>query len=130
MIDDPPSGPYEDEPRRSPALARPYAWTEGRTAPSVEIAIEALVETTAAGRAEAAYQTSSALAEVSELCVRPRSLMEIAALLALPLGVVRVLVSDLMQDDLVIVRDTLSDTSSWDERHDLMERVLHGLRDL
>ncbi|WIX90073.1 DUF742 domain-containing protein [Amycolatopsis sp. DG1A-15b] len=126
MIDDPPG----DEPRRSPALARPYAWTEGRTAPSVEIAVEALVETTADGRAEAVYQTSSALAEVLELCVRPRSLMEIAALLGLPLGVVRVLVSDLMQDYLVIVRDTLSDTATWDERHDLMERVLHGLRDL
>ncbi|MEU4520630.1 DUF742 domain-containing protein [Amycolatopsis sp. NPDC024027] len=126
MTDDPPG----DEPRRSPALARPYAWTEGRTAPAVEIAVEALVETTADGRAEAVYQTSSALSEVLELCVRPRSLMEIAALLGLPLGVVRVLVSDLMQDYLVIVRDTLSDTATWDERHDLMERVLHGLRDL
>lgn len=126
MIDD----PHGDEPRRSPALARPYAWTEGRTAPTVEIAVEALVETTADGRAEAGYQTSSAVAEVLELCVRPRSLMEIAALLALPLGVVRVLVSDLMQDYLVIVRDTLSDNATWDERHDLMERVLHGLRDL
>ncbi|WP_410639116.1 DUF742 domain-containing protein [Amycolatopsis sp. lyj-346] len=127
MIEDPPSG---DEPRRSPALARPYAWTEGRTAPSVEIAVEALVETTADGRAEAVYQPSSALAEVLELCVRPRSVLEIAALLALPLGVVRVLVSDLLPDNLVIVRDTLSDTAGWDERHDLMERVLHGLRDL
>ncbi|MET8853124.1 DUF742 domain-containing protein [Amycolatopsis sp. NPDC004625] len=126
MIDDPPG----DEPRRSAALARPYAWTEGRTAPAVEIAVEALVETTGDGRAEAAYLTSSAQAEVLELCIRPRSLMEIAALLALPLGVVRVLVSDLMQDSLVIVRDTLSDTATWDERHDLMERVLHGLRDL
>ncbi|MBE8518532.1 DUF742 domain-containing protein [Amycolatopsis sp. H6(2020)] len=126
MIDD----PHGDEPRRSPALARPYAWTEGRTTPAVDIAVEALVETTADGRAEAVYQTSSALAEVLELCVRPRSLMEIAALLALPLGVVRVLVSDLMQDNLVIVRDTLSDTATWGERHDLMERVLHGLRDL
>ncbi|MDX3193511.1 DUF742 domain-containing protein [Streptomyces sp. MN03-5084-2B] len=122
--------PRGDEPRRSPALARPYAWTEGRTAPSVEIAVEALVETTDEGRAEAVYQTSSASAEVLELCLRPRSLMEIAALLALPLGVVRVLVSDLMEDYLVIVRDTLSDTATWDERHDLMERVLHGLRDL
>jgi len=122
--------PRGDEPRRSPALARPYAWTEGRTAPSVEIAVEALVETTDEGRAEAVYQTSSASAEVLELCLRPRSLMEIAALLALPLGVVRVLVSDLMQDNLVIVRDTLSDTATWGERHDLMERVLHGLRDL
>jgi hypothetical protein len=129
VIDEPP-GEYGDEPRRSPALARPYAWTEGRTTPAVDIAVEALVETTAMGRAEAAYQTSSALAQVTELCARPRSLMEIAALLALPLGVVRVLVSDLMQDNLVIVRDTLSDTSTWDERHDLMERVLHGLRDI
>ncbi|MEU0533334.1 DUF742 domain-containing protein [Amycolatopsis tolypomycina] len=126
MTDD----PAGDEPRRSPALARPYAWTEGRTAPAVDIAVEALVETTADGRAEAVYQTSSASAEVLELCLRPRSLMEIAALLVLPLGVVRVLVSDLMQDDLVVVRDTLSDTAGWDERHDLMERVLHGLRDL
>ncbi|SEF19691.1 Protein of unknown function [Amycolatopsis pretoriensis] len=130
MIDDPPPGPYGEEPRRSASLARPYAWTEGRTAPAVEIAVEALVETTAAGRAEAGYLGSSALAEVTELCLRPRSLMEIAALLSLPLGVVRVLVADLMQDHLVIVRDTLSDTSTWDERHDLMERVLHGLRDL
>ncbi|WP_103353413.1 DUF742 domain-containing protein [Amycolatopsis sp. CA-128772] len=130
MIDDPPPGPHGDEPRRSPALARPYAWTEGRTAPAVEIAVEALVETTMAGLAEAGYLTSSAQAEVLELCVRPRSLMEIAALLALPLGVVRVLVPDLMQDNLVIVRDTLSETATWDERHDLMERVLHGLRDL
>jgi hypothetical protein len=130
VIDDPPPGPYGEEPRRSASLARPYSWTEGRTAPTVEIAVEALVESTAAGRAEGAYLTSSALAEVIELCLRPRSLMEIAALLALPLGVVRVLVSDLMQDNLVIVRDTLSDTSTWDERHDLMERVLHGLRDL
>jgi hypothetical protein len=56
--------------------------------------------------------------------------MEIAALLSLPLGVVRVLVADLLEDRLVIVRDTLSDTSSWGERHDLMERVLHGLKDL
>jgi hypothetical protein len=119
-----------EEPRRSPALARPYAWTEGRTAPAVDIAVEALVETTAAGRAEGVYQSTSAQAEVTELCLRPRSLMEIAALLGLPLGVVRVLVADLMQDRLVIVRDTLSDNSSWGERQDLMERVLHGLRDL
>lgn len=129
MTEYPPFGPAGEEPRHAPSLARPYSWTEGRTAPVVEIAVEALVETTAAGRTEA-YHSTSALAEVMELCARPRSLMEIAALLVLPLGVVRVLVADLMEDRLVIVRDTLSDTSSWGERHDLMERVLHGLKDL
>ncbi|RSD20882.1 DUF742 domain-containing protein [Amycolatopsis eburnea] len=120
----------EGEPRRSPALARPYAWTEGRTAPSVTIAVEALVETTGAGRASAGYQSTSALDQVLELCLRPRSLMEVAALLRLPLGVVRVLVADLMEDGLVLVRDTLGEHTGWDERHDLMERVLYGLRDL
>nr|WP_225956146.1 DUF742 domain-containing protein [Amycolatopsis lexingtonensis] len=111
-------------------MARPYAWTEGRTAPSVEFAVEALVETTAAGRASAGYQSTSALDQVTELCLRPRSLMEVAALLRLPLGVVRVLVADLVEDGMVIVRDTLGEHAGWDERHDLMERVLHGLRDL
>jgi hypothetical protein len=126
----PPFGPAgEEEPHHAPAFARPYSWTEGRTAPTVEIAVEALVETTAAGRTEA-YHSTSALAQVTELCLRPRSLMEIAALLVLPLGVVRVLVADLMEDRLVIVRETLSDTSSWGERQDLMERVLNGLQDL
>jgi hypothetical protein len=129
VIDDPPPGRAGEEPRHAASLARPYAWTGGRTAPAVDIAVEALVETTPAGRVEA-YDSTSALAQVTELCLRPRSLMEIAALLALPLGVVRVLVSDLLEDRLVIVRDTLSDTSSWGERHDLMDRVLHGLRDL
>jgi hypothetical protein len=125
----PPFGPAGEEPHHAPSLARPYSWTEGRTAPVVEIAVEALVETTAAGRTEA-YHSTSAQAQVMELCIRPRSLMEVAALLVLPLGVVRVLVADLLEERLVIVRDTLSDTSSWGERHDLMERVLHGLKDL
>jgi hypothetical protein len=129
VIDDPPPGPYGEEPRRSASLARPYAWTEGRTAPAVEIAVEALVETTAAGRAEAGYLGSSALAEVTELCLRPRSLMEIAALLSLPLGVARVVLGDMAGLGVVTVHQTASSAGSAPDLA-LMERVLSGLRRL
>lgn len=118
-----------NEDARAPSLARPYAWTEGRTRPTVDLAIEALVETTQEGRF-ISYNRTSALSGVANLCQQPRSLAEIAALLAVPLGVARVLVSDLLGSGLVTVRGTLTEDASWDERHDLLERVLSGLRTL
>lgn len=122
--------PVRDRPaRRTAALARPYALTAGRTRPSVEFALEALVQTTMhewAGRHE---QTSAQWA-VANLCTQPRSVAEVAALLALPVGVARVLVADLVDEGLVSVHATLGADASWDERRDLMERVLSGLRAL
>lgn len=112
---------------RPPSLARPYAWTEGRTRPAVELAIEALVQTTAEGRT-VPDNRASVVSVVTRLCLQPRSVAEIAALLGVPLGVAKVIVSDLLGAGLVIVRDTLGDNASWDERHDLLERVLSGLR--
>ncbi|MTD59459.1 DUF742 domain-containing protein [Amycolatopsis pithecellobii] len=112
-----------------PSLARPYAWTEGRTRPRVELAIEALVETTPAGRS-VPFNRASPQSVVIQLCLQPRSLAEVAAHLSVPLQVARVLVADLLGSGWVIVRDTLSDNASWDERHDLLERVLGGLRTL
>jgi hypothetical protein len=53
---------------------------------------------------------------------------EIAAHLAVPLGVARVLVADLLDEGLVTVQATLSDDASTDERRELIERVLSGLR--
>ncbi|GAB3575542.1 DUF742 domain-containing protein [Amycolatopsis endophytica] len=114
---------------RSPSLARPYAWTEGRTQPAVEMAIEALVQTTPDGRT-LPYNRASAPSVVTQLCLRPRSVAEIAAHLGVPLGVAKVIVSDLLGTGLVTVRDTLGDNATWDERHDLLERVLSGLRTL
>ncbi|WP_367115281.1 hypothetical protein [Actinophytocola sp.] len=37
-------------PAKKPALARPYSWTEGRTEPSVTLAVEARVRTTPEGQ--------------------------------------------------------------------------------
>jgi hypothetical protein len=109
------------------ALDRPYSWTEGRTRPSVELAVEARVRTTPRGHA-LPQRRASALWTVTQLCVQPRSVAEIAAHLAVPLGVARVLVADLLAEDLVVVEATLGADADVDERRQLIERVLDGLR--
>ncbi|HEV7650279.1 MAG TPA: DUF742 domain-containing protein [Actinophytocola sp.] len=109
------------------ALARPYSWTDGRTQPSVELAVEARVGTTPAGAA-LPQQLASALWTVTQLCRQPRSVAEIAAHLSVPLGVARVLVADLLEEGLVVVEATLTDDADVDERRRLIERVLSGLR--
>lgn len=109
------------------ALARPYSWTEGRTQPAVELAVEARVRTTPRGRA-LPQQRASALWTVTQLCLRPRSVAELAAHLSVPLGVARVLVADLLGDGLVEVEATLTADTGIDERRQLIERVLSGLR--
>ncbi|MCT2585483.1 DUF742 domain-containing protein [Actinophytocola gossypii] len=110
-----------------PALARPYSWTGGRTEPAVELAVEARVRTTARGAA-LPQRRASAQWTVTQLCLRPRSVAELAAHLGVPLGVARVLVADLLADDLVTVQATLTHDADADERRDLIERVLSGLR--
>lgn len=124
------SGPARREGgRHAASLARPYAWTAGRTHPSVDLALEALVETTPEGRATS-YSRTSPLSLVMQLCLHKSSVAEVAAHLCVPLGVARVLVGDLLSSGQVTVRDTLTQDTSWDERTDLLERVLSGLRTL
>jgi hypothetical protein len=119
----------DDEPSsgRRPGLARPYAWTDGRTEPSAEIAIEAQVQATPASQ-RAVLSPTSPQWMVLARCVEPVGVAEIAALLSLPLGVVKVLVADLLGADLVTVHATLDDDTDTDERRELIERVLSGLR--
>ena len=57
-----------------------------------------------------------------------RSVAEVSALISQPIGVVRVLLGDLIQQGLVDVQDTITDRSSKDERIELIERTLRGLR--
>lgn len=110
-----------------PALARPYAWTDGRTQPSVDVAIEARVVTTRAGR-DLTPRLTSASWTVTQLCFQPRSVAEIGAYLAVPLGVAKVLVADLVAEGLVNVEATLAHDADDTERRELIERVLSGLR--
>jgi len=109
------------------ALARPYAWTGGRTQPTVELAVEARVHTTPLGHA-LPMRLASATWTVTHLCHEPRSVAEIAAHLEVPLGVARVLVADLLDEGMVVVEATLTDDTGDEERRRLIERVLSGLR--
>lgn len=108
------------------ALARPYAWTDGRTTPSIDLAVEARVRTTQAGRALPPRRASPQWAVV-DLCRTPRSVAEVAAHLSVPLGVARVLVADLLSEGLVVVQATVTADTGVTQRRELIERVLSGL---
>jgi hypothetical protein len=124
--------PERDEP--TGALVRPYAVTRGRTRPKLEIALEALVETTVRGRSSGATRGGGGEHQyIAAMCDggRVQSLAEIAARMQLPLGVARVIVADMASDGLVAVYEP---TSLEDETDavgtELLERVLSGLRRL
>ena len=109
-----------------PSLVRPYSWTSGRTRPTVELALEALIRAIP-GSAQRHWELTDIEAAIVELSNESPSVAEIAARVAIPLGVARVLVADLIAAGHVQVLATLRDDSSDAERRDLIERVLSGL---
>lgn len=122
-----------DEP--TGALVRPYAVTRGRTRPRVDIAIEALIETTVRGRTAhsrpGGNNQGGEQQQIATMCEsRVQSLAEISARLHLPLGVARVLVADMAADGLVSVHEPTSLDDNEAVGTELLERVLSGLRRL
>lgn len=105
-------------------LVRPYALTRGRTKPTREYPLEALV-TVVPGPVPAPHSPEDKA--IHQICRESRSVAEIAALMKLPLGVVRVLVGDLVDRGMLQVHAATTDSA-----HDvqLLERVLRGLRKL
>jgi hypothetical protein len=117
------------------ALVRPYAVTGGRTRPKVDIAIEALVETTHKGRTTGARDGGMPQGREQQYIVtlcdgRLQSLAEISARMQLPLGVARVLVADMASDGMVAVYEPTSIDGNDAVGTELLERVLSGLRKL
>ncbi|MGK5631465.1 DUF742 domain-containing protein [Streptomyces sp. URMC 123] len=110
-------------------LVRPYAMTGGRTRPRYQLAIEALVHTTALPA-----QLQGQLPEhqrICHLCREIKSVAEISALLSIPLGVARILVADLAEAGLVAIHQPGGDeTAGGQPDVTLLERVLSGLRKL
>ncbi|MFD1833412.1 MULTISPECIES: DUF742 domain-containing protein [Streptomyces] len=113
----------------SSPLVRPYAMTGGRTRPRYQLAIEALVHTTAQPA-----QLMGQLPEhqrICQLCYEIKSVAEISALLSIPLGVARILVADLAEAGLVAIHQPGGDESAGGQPDvTLLERVLSGLRKL
>jgi hypothetical protein len=123
--------PDDSEPHTpGPSLVRPYSRTGGRTKPGRDLALEALVTTTVSGRD--AWHSPLLTPEhtsVIELCSGTVSVAEIAARLAVPLGVARVIIADMVDLGLVEIMKTSS--SIGDERDPaFLRRVLSGLQRL
>ncbi len=120
--------PDDDEDGDAPAVVRAYAWTRGRTTSKFRFEIETLLSTTGLYH-EDDDATPTEYHAVATLCRQPRSVAEVAALLTLPLGVVKVIAGDMAMEGLLSVHDTASvDGESPDLM--LMERILSGLRRL
>ncbi|MEV0094149.1 DUF742 domain-containing protein [Streptomyces sp. NPDC050738] len=125
------------QPRRAPEpapvahnpLVRPYAMTGGRTRPRYQLAIEALVHTTAEpARLQGQLPEHQ---RICRLCVEIKSVAEISALLSIPLGVARILVADLAEAGLVAIHQPGGDENAGGTPDvTLLERVLSGLRKL
>jgi hypothetical protein len=103
---------------------RPFLLTGGRTSAEVSIAVETQVVSTDDGR-----DTLDALTferrDIVALCEEPLALAEIAAMLGLHLGVVRVLVGDLSTEGLLAVYLPDADVA---QDVDTLLRVIRGLR--
>jgi hypothetical protein len=119
--------PGESDPRGE--LVRPFAFTRGRAGSIDELALEAVLVTSEAGR-RTAQPLGHLEHRIAELCTRPHSLAEVSAHLRVPLGVANVLVNEMIKAQVIILHRPSTDDDHPHERIDILERVLAGLRRL
>jgi len=106
-------------------MVRPYAMTGGRTAADVAtISLEAQIHVSGTQPAGKLYRWEAA--RILQLAVTPIALIELSARASIPIGVARVIVSDLADDGALVVQRpaTLPTYTS------LLEKVLAGVRAL
>ena len=121
--------PQESDEEENASVVRAYAWTGGRTSTEYPLEIETLVSTSDHAR-EVARTLKDEYQSVAMLCREPKSVAEVGALLALPLGVVRVLLGDMAQHGLIVIHRTAAPHDDHVPDLDLFQRVLDGLRGL
>ena len=119
-----PWGRYSDE-EPTARIVRPYTITAGRTRSVVDLPMEATLRLQAAAHDH--HWGSDLQGRIVDVCDH-KSVAEVSAAVSMPIGVVRVLLGDLVEQGYVGVQATLNDNSSRDERLDLIERTLRGLR--
>lgn len=114
-------------------IVRPYTLTGGRTGLGLAtIALEALVAVTPAGL-RMRHQFRWEAAEIITMARKETAVIELAAMLDVPIGVVRVLVTDLREKGAVAITDPPSDAPAGisEMAHiDLLEKVLDGIKSL
>lgn len=114
----------DDGPDEVGRLIRPYAITGGRTKAD-DIDLEVLVQVNPrASVGPGRYRWEAA--RVLELAASPVAIVELAARVEVPVGVMRVLVADLVDDGAVI----LHQGARTQQFSSLLERVLDGVKKL
>ncbi|BBZ26997.1 hypothetical protein MMAD_12920 [Mycolicibacterium madagascariense] len=117
------------EPGDEASLVRPYTLTAGRTRSHVDLPLEAPISSLRFAPPPD-WPGSDVRARILGLGEQSPSVAEIAARLALPLGVARVLIGDLVLQGYLRVDATLGGSANADERRELLGRTLRGLRAL
>jgi DNA-binding transcriptional ArsR family regulator len=113
--------------REAGPVVRPYALTAGRTRPPGE-GLGLIDVVTAVGEPRAdARELEPEHWRLVELCRTPATVADLASQIDLPLGVVRILLSDLREKELVsIVRAPRRDSA----QESVLRSLLEGLRAL
>lgn len=112
-------------PMRSKRI-RPYALTGGRTRTRHHLLVETLVSVPEFDPVLADALMPESRALYIRAC-RRMSVAELSATLTLPLGVVRVLISDLAGQDAVFIHPT---AYAYQNNPHVLERILDGLKQL
>ena len=105
----------DDEP-----IVRPFFLTRGRT--DAHLPIEAMVVATQTAMPGDLYGEYRAILELCEQA--PLAIAEIGAYLSVPIGVARVLVSDLAERNLVQIAET---RGAADADIDFLDRIISGV---
>jgi len=111
-------------------LVRPYALTRGRTRPEGEdFELISVVAATGVPPGDR-LRYSPDHARVLRACARPITVVDLAADLGLPIGVVRVLLGDLRDENLVAVVSAEESEQGRRPPKRVLREVLNGLRAL
>jgi hypothetical protein len=108
-------------------LVRPYAVTGGRTR-SETLGLDLITLVVAMRSAAEVFDLEPEYAQILHVCQQPISVVEVAALVDLPLQVVKVVLSDLITRGLVIFRSA-SPAHEIPSQH-VLQAVLDGIRKL
>jgi Protein of unknown function (DUF742) len=112
-------------------IVRPYALTGGRTRPSGETTFDLMTMVTAVrGAHRTTYDLEPEHVTLLRLCRLPTAVADLCADLDLPLGVIRILLSDMRERRLIAVHHPvptrLTDPQLLKEVADGLRRLLSG----
>jgi peroxiredoxin Q/BCP len=109
---------------------RTYPPAAGRADSAVDLAVEAPVEALNTTAEPPRWRKNDVRGQILTWCVDSPSVAELAVRASLPLGATKFLVDDLATQGYLRVHAPLGDSMTIDERRELIQRTLRGLRAL